>query len=223
MKDIICTYLKRCALALISALFCFSSVSGQDLDDYTGRWVIMTRDGYSMFELSRHSIKVKVFEGRGYDTTTFTLDHAAHIDSLILGASSLTIQVGSLKEPFSIAFKPVNTQTGKSLFMSGRDMSDTMSYCETELLSIDQVRRFNELTSLIEMSPSDFQTIIEDVQSLRNAPCKLQSSRDLEPRVRYIIKQDGYDPRFPLNELGGLLVHLKDNPISHELYIEVFE
>ena len=223
MKDIICTYLKRCALALISALFCFSSVSGQDLDDYTGRWVIMTRDGYSMFELSRHSIKVKVFEGRGYDTTTFTLDHAAHIDSLILGASSLTVQVGSSSEPFSITFKPVNTQTGKSLFMSGRDMSDTMSYCETELLSIDQVRRFNELTSLIEMSPSDFQTIIEDVQSLRNAPCKLQSSRDLEPRVRYIIKQDGYDPRFPLNELGGLLVHLKDNPISHELYIEVFE
>jgi len=221
MKDIFCTRLKRCALALISALFCFSPVSGQELDDYTGRWVIMTRDGYSMFELSRDSIKV--LEGRGYDTMTFTLDHAAHIDSLILGASSLTVQVGSSSEPFSITFKPVNTQTGKSLFMSGRDMSDTMSYCETELLSIDQVRRFNELTSLIEMSPSDFQTIIEDVQSLRNAPCKLQSSRDLEPRVRYIIKQDGYDPRFPLNELGGLLVHLKDNPISHELYIEVFE
>jgi len=223
MKDIICTYLKRCALALISALFCFSSVSGQDLDDYTGRWVIMTRDGYSMFELSRHSIKVKVFEGRGYDTTTFTLDHAAHIDSLILGASSLTIQVGSLKEPFSIAFKPVNTQTGKSLFMSGRDMSDTMSYCETELLSMDQVRRLNELTSVNEMSPSDFQTIIEDVQSLRNVPCKLQSSRDLEPRVRSIIKQHGYDPRFPLNELGNLIIHLKDNPLSHELYIDVFE
>jgi len=221
MKDIFCTRLKRCALALISALFCFSPVSGQELDDYTGRWVIMTRDGYSMFELSRDSIKV--LEGRGYDTMTFTLDHAAHIDSLILGASSLTVQVGSSSEPFSITFKPVNTQTGKSLFMSGRDVSDTMSYCETELLSIDQVRRLNELTSLIEMSPSDFQTIIEDVQSLRNAPCKLQSSRDLEPRVRYIIKQHGYDPRFPLNELGGLLVHLKDNPISHELYIEVFE
>ena len=221
MKDIFCTRLKRCALALISALFCFSPVSGQELDDYTGRWVIMTRDGYGMFELSRDSIKV--FEGRWYDTMTFTLDHAAQIDSLILGASSLTVQVGSSSEPFSITFKPVNTQTGKSLFMSGRDMSDTMSYCKTELLSIDQVRRLNELTSLIEMSPSDFQKIIEDVQSLRNAPCKLQSSRDLEPRVRYIIKQHGYDPRFPLNELGGLLVHLKDNPISHELYIEVFE
>jgi len=221
MKDIFCTRLKRCALALISALFCFSPVSGQELDDYTGRWVIMTRDGYSMFELSRDSIKV--LEGRGYDTMTFTLDHAAHIDSLILGASSLTVQVGSSSEPFSITFKPVNTQTGKSLFMSGRDMSDTMSYCETELLSMDQVRRLNELTSVNEMSPSDFQTIIEDVQSLRNVPCKLQSSRDLEPRVRSIIKQHGYDPRFPLNELGNLIIHLKDNPLSHELYIDVFE
>lgn len=221
MKDIICTYLKRCNLALISALFCFSTVSGQDLDGYTGRWVVMTRDGYSMFELSRDSIKV--FEGRGYDTTTFTLDHAAHIDSLILGASSLTIQVGSPSEPFSITFKPVNTQTGKSLLMSGKDMSDTMSYCETELLSMDQVRRLNELTSLNEMSPSDLQTIIEDVQSLRNVPCKLQSSRDLEPRVRSIIKQHGYDPRFPLNELGNLVIHLKDNPLSKELYIDVFE
>ena len=174
-----------------------------------------------MIELSRDSIKV--FEGRGYDTTTFTLDHAAHIDSLILGASLLTVQVGSLKEPFSITFKPVNTQTGKSLLMSGKDMSDTMSYCETELLSMNQIGHLNELKSLSEMSPADFQTIIDGVQSLRSAPCKLQSSHDLEPRVRSIIKQHRYDPRFPLNELGGLLIHLKDNPLSHELYIEVFE
>lgn len=221
MRDIFCTWLPRCTLTVISSLFMFTTAISQEIENYEGRWVIMTRDGYSLFELSEDSLKV--FEGRGYDTSTFTLDHSALIDSLTLDASSLTIQLGSPKEPFLITFKPLDTHTGKSLLISGKELGDSISYCDTELLSIDQVERLNELKSLKEMSPADFQTIMAAVRSLRNAACKLQSSRDLEPRVRSILKQQGYDPRFKLYELGSLLSHLKDNPLSKELYSEIFE
>ena len=129
MRDIFFTWFLRCTLTVISSLFLITTAKSQELEDYEGRWLIMTRDGYGLFGLSQDSLKV--FESRGYDTSTFTLDHSAQIDSSTLDATSVTIQLGSHKEPFFITFKPLDTQTGKSVLMSGREQGDSISFCDT--------------------------------------------------------------------------------------------
>lgn len=191
---------------------------------FEGKWYLVTKNNYRTFEVSGDSLTLHVTDGFTTQTTCglTEVDYHYTIQSKELQGDSLTCIAYSDKSDTTVFVFYLDTvKAGTRLWVKERKNCEEGPFFT--LVSETEINTYASFKSLDNMSEADFITFAQNLQILMTQPDINKYGRHYSiSKMKYVLIDLGYDPRFNIKELPLKLKAFEQNERTKAQYDAVF-
>ncbi|TNE80708.1 MAG: hypothetical protein EP332_06740 [Bacteroidetes bacterium] len=211
----------RSKLLLILVLF-GSSVFAQSA--FLGKWYLVTKNNYRSFEIKADSLLLHVTDGFTKETTCglTELDYHYTIQSKVIHGDSMTcIAIKEKSDTATFVFYLDSTKKETRLLVKERKKGEEGPFFT--LVNEAELNTYPAFKSLDKMSEADFITFAQNLKKIMAEPNISSYGRHyITSRMKYLLIDLGYDPRFAYKQLPEILKSFEQNERTKGLYDAVF-
>lgn len=189
-----------------------------------GNWYMVSRNNLRLTKISQNSIFQQTMDGftleKGieYDTrkSLRILDKKENGDTLIYQVSSPNKDTLDMSFWFDTSVNP--TRLFQKIYPRSKTDGKSILF---RWVHEDEIRSYDKLLSLSEMSAKDFLSFAEFSEELKEKGAKL-SRHFMFAEIKYKLVDMGYDPRFMLSQLQVKLEKFADQKSTKDAYGKMF-